>query len=459
MIFLLNWSDISLLIGRMHPLLVHFPIGILSLAVIMEFWRILFKKKELEKAALFSLYVGFVASILAGFSGYLLSLDGGYSADTLTPHRWAGISLLGLNILAIVLKTVIRKKKWSLRIYIPTLVILLGVVLYTGHLGGTLTHGSDFFNISQTDQADHVNVSENFPLSELSQPKEAYLFKDIVQPILHNHCGSCHNPQKRKGGLDLSTFSSMMEGGDSGPLDVNSITDSELLRRLEEPIHSDDRMPPKGKLQLSNIQLELLRWWAAEKYPEDIQIEQMNLPNNIELIFNWSEDLNHPVYSNDTLPQADETVLTSLRSKGYGVNFIAEESPFLEVRYKFKKAKSSGEIAEDLQHIAHHIVWFDLSGTAVEEADFSQFENLTRLNLSQTNISDSALKNIEDLENLEYLNLHSTQISYEGLRQLGSLSSLKNIYLWNTGILQEEIQWLKQRLPEAEISLGAADES
>src|SRR6056297_386285 len=199
MIFLLNWSDVSFLIGRIHPLLVHFPIGILSLAVLMEFWRLLFKKKELEKAALFSLYVGFLSSILAGFSGYLLSQDGGYSTDTLTPHRWAGISLVVLNILAIVLKTVLRKKKWSLRLYFPTLVILLGVVLYTGHLGGTLTHGSDFFNVSQTD---HVNVSENFPLSELSQPKEAYLFKDIVQPILHNHCGSCHNPQKIKGGLD-----------------------------------------------------------------------------------------------------------------------------------------------------------------------------------------------------------------------------------------------------------------
>jgi len=250
-----------------------------------------------------------------------------------------------------------------------------------------------------------------------------------------------------------------MEGGDSGPLNVNSISESELLRRLEEPLNSEDRMPPKGKLQLSKIQLELIKWWVAEKYPEDIQIVHMNLPNNIELIFNRSEDLNHPVYSNDTLPHADEMVLTSLRRKGYGVNVIAEDSPFLEVRYKFKKAADAGEIAEDLQPVAHHIVWFDLSGTAIEEADFSQFENLTRLNLSQTNISDSALKNIVSLQNLEYLNLHSTQISSEGLHQLGSLPSLKNIYLWNTGILPEDVDRLKQRLPEAEIFLGVADES
>lgn len=456
MIFLLNWNDISFLIGRMHPLLVHFPIGILSLAVMMEFWRILFNKIELEKAALFSLYVGFFASILAGFSGYLLSQDGGYSVEALTTHRWAGISLVGLNILAIFLKTVIRKKKWSLRIYVPTLVILLGVVLYTGHLGGTLTHGSGFFNVSQTD---HVNVSENFPLSELSQPKEAYLFKDVVQPILHNHCGSCHNPQKRKGGLDLSTFPSIMAGGDSGPLDFNRISESELLRRLEEPLNSDDKMPPKGKLQLSNIQMELIRWWVAEKYPEDLQIEQMKLPDNIELILNRSEDLNHPVYSIDTLPRADETVLTSLKQKGYGVNVIADDSPFLEVRYKFKKGKATGEIAEDLEIVARHVVWFDLSGTEIKETDFAHFENLTRLNLSQTKISDSALKNIAHLQNLEYLNLHSTQISSEGLQQLGSLYHLKNLYLWNTGILPEDIDWLKLRLPEAEISLGAADES
>ncbi|MDZ7757745.1 DUF2231 domain-containing protein [Rhodohalobacter sp.] len=459
MIFLLNWSDISFLIGRMHPLLVHFPIGILSLAVIMEFGSIFFNKKELGKAALFSLYVGFVATILAGFSGYLISQGGGYSDEMLTPHRWAGISLAVLNILAIVLKTVFREKSWSLKIYLPTLVILLGVVLYTGHLGGTLTHGSDFLNVSQTGQTNQLNVNENFPLSDLPRPEEAYLFNDIVQPILHNHCGSCHNPQKRKGGLDLSTFSSIMDGGDSGPLDVNSISESELLRRLEEPLSSDDRMPPKGKLQLSNIQLELIRWWVAEKYPEDIQLKFMNLPNNIELILNRIDDLNHPVYSNDKLPHVDETVLTSLRRKGYGVNVIADGSPFLEVRFKFKKGETPDEIAEELKPVARHIVWFDLSGTAIKEADFSQFENLTRLNLSQTNIGDSVLKNIASLQNLEYLNLHSTQISSEGIQQLATLSNLKNIYLWNTGILPEEADWLKKRLPETEISLGVTDGS
>ena len=46
-------------------------------------------------------------------------------------------------------------------------------------------------------------------------------YEEHVRPIFADRCLSCHNPDKAKGGLDLSTYSATMQGGSSGEI-VNS---------------------------------------------------------------------------------------------------------------------------------------------------------------------------------------------------------------------------------------------
>jgi mono/diheme cytochrome c family protein len=38
-------------------------------------------------------------------------------------------------------------------------------------------------------------------------------FADHVAQVFRNRCGSCHNPDKAKGGLSLETYSGAMQGG------------------------------------------------------------------------------------------------------------------------------------------------------------------------------------------------------------------------------------------------------
>src|SRR4051794_14669213 len=45
-------------------------------------------------------------------------------------------------------------------------------------------------------------------------------YEEHLLPILRNECASCHNPDKKKAGLDLSTYQSTLAGGDSGPVAV-----------------------------------------------------------------------------------------------------------------------------------------------------------------------------------------------------------------------------------------------
>jgi len=42
--------------------------------------------------------------------------------------------------------------------------------------------------------------------------------------LLHNNCISCHNPEKHKGGLQLTTREGLLKGGDDGAVISESLT-------------------------------------------------------------------------------------------------------------------------------------------------------------------------------------------------------------------------------------------
>lgn len=88
-----------------------------------------------------------------------------------------------------------------------------------------------------------------------------------VYPIFEQRCLSCHDEDKRKGGLSLAAFNMAMEGGSSGQVIVPGDADGSRLVKLiewsQEPI-----MPPKGD-PLEDEQIELIRNWIMEGAPRD----------------------------------------------------------------------------------------------------------------------------------------------------------------------------------------------
>ncbi len=88
-----------------------------------------------------------------------------------------------------------------------------------------------------------LTASLAFVHPAFAQEKVTYV--DHVRPLLENKCFSCHNPDKKKGGLDLTSFAGAMSGGGSGAVinsgnpDGSKIIDS--LTRKAEPY-----MPPEG---------------------------------------------------------------------------------------------------------------------------------------------------------------------------------------------------------------------
>src|SRR5262245_15995653 len=84
-------------------------------------------------------------------------------------------------------------------------------------------------------------------------------FDQHVVPILRDKCLACHNSDKAKGGLDLSTFTQMMEGGASGVVVKPGDPDGSRLFALTS--HKEKPFMPPETPQIPKESLDTLRAW------------------------------------------------------------------------------------------------------------------------------------------------------------------------------------------------------
>ena len=112
-------------------------------------------------------------------------------------------------------------------------------------------------------------------------------FEDHVKPILRDKCLTCHNTNKKSSDLDLSSYSSLMQGGASGasvqPGDSGASYMYSLMSHQSEPF-----MPPNAD-KLPDETLEIVRKWIEGGAPETASSKVM-LPkkNNAALSVNVS---------------------------------------------------------------------------------------------------------------------------------------------------------------------------
>ena len=86
-------------------------------------------------------------------------------------------------------------------------------------------------------------------------------YQDHALPIFRNSCLGCHNPDKRKAGLDLSSYSAALAGSDNGPvINAGDPGGSKLYKAVT---HAEDPTMPPKKDKLPDKELEILRKWIA----------------------------------------------------------------------------------------------------------------------------------------------------------------------------------------------------
>ncbi|RYE18865.1 MAG: cytochrome C, partial [Sphingobacteriales bacterium] len=197
-------------VGRMHPMILHFPIAILILAMVLEFFR--FREKYQSEVFYQNftsnlLLIGLLSAAVTVIMGLFLSKEEGYAGSVLQWHKWTGISIVFFASLIYFTRT----KQW----YNPFVakggaVITILCLILAGHFGATLTHGDSFV-------LGPVMPQEVTPQVTLEQAK---VYDDLIKPVFKAKCNSCHNSEKIKGELMLTNEASILKGGKTGKLFV-----------------------------------------------------------------------------------------------------------------------------------------------------------------------------------------------------------------------------------------------
>lgn len=427
--------DIVTFLGHLHPLVVHLPVGFLLLAFIFQVVSYTKKALHLQQAIGFILLLGFIAAVLACIFGYLLSLNGGYERATLRQHKWAGISVAivsGLLYLVYTKQLLVKPVAQLI-----SLGCMTALIAFTGHQGGALTHGSDYLTLKT--------------LTHQKRPKpaslnEAYIFEDVVQPILQTRCGQCHQGSKLKGKLSIETLQSLLKGGKTGAAVVAfKPMESELYKRVTLSPSDEKFMPTDGKTPLTKNETAIIKWWIDNGAVEEQKLVSIKNKDSISsTVSAWlgfaapaanGEEQTLTQKINSSVPSTTDTAaIASLQRKGWMVRWMLKQPAMLDIT-KPTFAKTSIEDAQaDLQKLSKNIIWLNLAGNNLSDKDLAflnQLSNLEKLRLEKNPLTDEVCQQLISLQHLESVNLYDTNVSEKGLAVLKKNAAIKRIYSWN----------------------------
>lgn len=135
--------------GRVHPLVVHFPIALLVVAGVVELTRFVFRRKEPSPLVFGCLVFGALGAAASAGSGWLYALHehpGRSVEDLVEWHRWTGVVTAAAALLAIPLHLMRRKAEGGFVVFAYRLLFCVAVVGAggAGHLGGELMYGDGY---------------------------------------------------------------------------------------------------------------------------------------------------------------------------------------------------------------------------------------------------------------------------------------------------------------------------
>jgi len=461
-------------LGHFHPLVLHFPIVLLLVALAFEAARLPGLRRVLPRPDASTVTTilawGAVGCTLALVCGWLLAQGGGYEPDLLGRHLWAGAATaFGAN-LALVLRLSSRTIGTGFLSGIANLTLTLTCASLTlaGHYGASLTHGEGYLTEHAPDflrQLVGLKPGHDPNAGAIKPVEQRLLWDDVVQPILEERCVSCHHEGKAKGGLRLDSLAGLLKGGASGlAVEPGNPQQGLLMKYLQLAADDDKHMPPKGKPQPTEAQLAALAYWIEMGSPADKTAGDFELTASLRATL---ESLLTPAQrkTQEAKTQAEaaalETALATLRGNLLGrLACVVPGKPELEYAPGSNFAAVSDAQLVALAPVAASVVTLDLQQTKVTDAGLAAltpFTKLRKLQLQNTALSDAGLEHLGKLLSLEILNLYGTGVTDAGLKHLARLRNLRKVYLWQSKVTAEGAANLRAAVPGVEVNLGLPD--
>lgn len=449
--------DVFIFFGRFHALMVHLPIGLVCLALLVEFF---FRNANMTALRPVISFIWLVAALSATGSvvlGYFLSMQGGYDEGTLNWHKWSGILLALIIHVCYLFKRSGSKKRWMGYAIPVSLGLCTLLLMLTGHYGGSLTHGSGYLSEYQPRSLAAwfgVSSENSEAVRKISSLDSADVFTDAVMPIIKAKCVSCHNTDKKKGNLMLVSYEDMLKGGEDGPALVpGNLEKSGLYYRVTLPADDKKFMPTDGKKPLTNEQLAILRWWIENQAPKSGLISTLQpdsaMRKTLTSYLGINEKEGGLVLE---VPPANPASLQSLAKAGFLVSTLAETSNLLHASI-IGNGKNKIE-ANLLPEVKEQLVWLKISNVTQPDAllpAIGQLKNLRKLTLTYSDIGSGEIDPLLQLSHLEYLNLYATNLPIEAVKKLLTLKNLRQVFLDGTALEDSALEQLIQQHPAIKI--------
>ncbi len=433
-------------VGRMHPLWLHLPIGFMVMLVLFLIIRNEIPLTTYNKIQSFSLHCFAFSSALAAIMGLFLVQEGDYNLETIQWHKWTGAAV-SFSAYGLLLWHNTFSNRYP--IFSVLLLINFALVMLAGHLGGSITHGENY-------------LLAPFIKKELAEERmitpEMSVFEVAIEPILKEKCYACHNKNKSKGALIMTSLEDLIKGGKHGALwQAGNVDSSQIVQRLNLPLQHKEHMPPKGKSQLTAPEIQIIRHWIAEGADTKQQIVNLLPSSHLAMLIN---DIS---FSTATATQkkypfsaVSSSVIEQLNTPFRTVSAVAKDLPALEATIFVREAYEASFLKE-LASVKEQLVVLNLSKLPITDEDLtfiSQFPNIEKLILNGTDITGKHLDALKSCEQLAEIALSNTPISFPSLQLLSDFVGLKKVYLWNTAITQKELIQLEQQMPQVAFELG-----
>ncbi len=453
--------DLFTFLGRFHPLIVHFPIVAVLLSAFFDWWSGSSSNSRIQRVNSILFKIALYTTLVSIGAGYLLYISDDYGGTLMRNHFWGGC-LLGVTMLwAYYFRDERKSRKHRSTVgYKVCLYASVVLVVFTGHAGGSLTHGEGFVTepLARMQARRALNRT-----TAMQSPQSMQVFGDMIVPALHAKCRSCHNPQKTKGGLDLTSYETMMQGGKSDkPMIVpGDPAASELFVRIDlEPSH-DDYMPPEGKPALDPVEKDLIEWWI-EKGAEELD----TLGSGPEdPVLKAAVDGYIPTLAlQQQMAAAQRMERMKIGPKlqrlcfelGLDVRPDPEtDSAFYALSMQIPAQVITDETLAELMPYRHVFSKVSLASADITDEGLyylGQMTNLKELILIKSCIDGSGLAYLEHLPKLRLLNLSHTDTSNENILGITAFPELKHVYLFNSMVDEEMLNALQSYLSDTEVT-------
>jgi uncharacterized membrane protein len=431
------------LIGRFHPLSVHFPIAVL---LIVPLFEILGRKRSapfLLASVDFLLLLAACGALLSALLGWTLARGGGYSGPLVRQHMWGGLLVAATASICWWLHSR-QDSPATTRLYGALLFGAIILVSFTGYRGGQLAHGETHLTELLPSRWQRLLGPSTSQTSVISVKDPSSFYDVRIEPLFEGHCVTCHGQSKHKAGLRLDSYALVMRGGKHGPvIKPGDLEGSELVRRITLPQSDDDFMPADNKRPLSASDVRLIQTWIAEGASRTIRAEVLAaFPGNAstettvrEVTFPASDPA---AVARERAAVAPILGRVQLRLPNI-VEYESRTSADLVVNASWRGAKFGDDELAELSTLGSSIVAADLSGTAITDRSapvLAAMKRLRHLRLAHTAITDSTIESLGSLGELESLSVFDTRVTESSLSVFTRLAKLRKVYAGGTRIPQ-----------------------